>query len=143
MAPEQVLHASTQMSVTNAAGVAFARSLGCELAVLARENSLREIGLIQDAQRAAGKALRERLPREAMSELHLPADRDPVALLRGQDPTRVDALVGDAERRVRTEADRVKGQAESRLAEERARLDAQRAALEKRLRELVRIPGLG
>ena len=56
---------------------------------------------------------------------------------------RVDALVGEAERRVRTEADRVKGQAESRLAEERARLDAQRAALEKRLRELIRIPGLG
>ena len=56
---------------------------------------------------------------------------------------RVDALVADAERRVRSEADRVRGQAESRLAEERARLEAQRAALEQRLRELVRIPGLG
>jgi ElaB/YqjD/DUF883 family membrane-anchored ribosome-binding protein len=56
---------------------------------------------------------------------------------------RVDALVADAERRVRSEADRVRGQAESRLAEERARLEAERAALEQRLRELVRIPGLG
>ncbi len=56
---------------------------------------------------------------------------------------RVDALVGDAERRVRAEADRVRGQAEARLAEERAKLDAQRAALEQRLRELVRIPGIG
>ena len=46
------IHASTQMTITSAAGVEFARDLGCNLVVLARECSLREIGLIQEAQRA-------------------------------------------------------------------------------------------
>lgn len=45
------------------------------------------------AQRAAGKALRERLPREMLGRLDLRNDRDPVALLRGQDPARVETLV--------------------------------------------------
>jgi len=44
------IHASTQMTVTSAAGVEFARNLGANLVVLARENSLKEIAAIQDAQ---------------------------------------------------------------------------------------------
>ena len=49
------VHASTQMTVTSAAGVAFARELGCQLVVLARENSIREIEAIQEAQGTAPK----------------------------------------------------------------------------------------
>ena len=45
------IHGSTQLTVTSPAGVEFARSLGCELVVLARENSIREIEAIQTAQR--------------------------------------------------------------------------------------------
>jgi len=45
------------------------------------------------AQRAAGKSQRSALPREALADLHLPADRDPVALLRSQDDARVEHLV--------------------------------------------------
>ncbi len=56
---------------------------------------------------------------------------------------RVDALVDDKVREARAKADEVKAQAEQRLAEERAKLEAQKAALEARLRELVRIPGIG
>lgn len=43
------IHASTQMTVTSAEGVRFARQLGCNLVVLARECSLREIEKIQSA----------------------------------------------------------------------------------------------
>ncbi|MFZ4640763.1 MAG: peptidase U32 family protein [Nodosilinea sp.] len=41
------IHASTQMTITSAAGVAFARQLGCDLVVLARECSIQEINRIQ------------------------------------------------------------------------------------------------
>ncbi|WP_245395556.1 U32 family peptidase [Anthocerotibacter panamensis] len=41
------IHASTQMTITSAQGVAFARELGCNLVVLARECSLQEITKIQ------------------------------------------------------------------------------------------------
>ena len=41
------IHASTQMTITSAAGVEFAKSLGCQLVVLARECSLKEIDKIQ------------------------------------------------------------------------------------------------
>ena len=43
LSPDFPIHASTQMTVTSAAGVEFARELGCNLAVLARECSIREI----------------------------------------------------------------------------------------------------
>jgi putative protease len=43
VAPGLALHASTQMTVTSPEGVRFARSLGVERVVLARELSLREI----------------------------------------------------------------------------------------------------
>ena len=53
LSPDFPIHGSTQMTVTNDAGVRFARELGAELVVLARENSLKEIEHIQAAQRAA------------------------------------------------------------------------------------------
>jgi U32 family peptidase len=55
ISPDFPIHGSTQMTVTGDAGVEFARELGAELVVLARENSIKEINAIQDAQRAANK----------------------------------------------------------------------------------------
>jgi U32 family peptidase len=49
IAPDLELHASTQMSITDAAGVDFARSLGAARVTLARELSLAEIGAIRRA----------------------------------------------------------------------------------------------
>jgi putative protease len=46
------IHCSTQMTITSAAGVAFARELGASLVVLARENSIKEIAAIQATQSA-------------------------------------------------------------------------------------------
>ncbi|WP_232317226.1 peptidase U32 family protein, partial [Anabaena sp. CA = ATCC 33047] len=55
LSPDFPIHASTQMTITSAPGVEFAKSLGCQLVVLARECSLKEINKIQQqiAQRAA------------------------------------------------------------------------------------------
>jgi putative protease len=47
LSPDFPIHASTQMTITSAAGVEFAQSLGCQLVVLARECSLKEINKIQ------------------------------------------------------------------------------------------------
>ena len=47
LSPDFPIHASTQMTVTSAAGVEFAKELGCQLVVLARECSLPEIEKIQ------------------------------------------------------------------------------------------------
>jgi putative protease len=54
MAPEQVLHASTQMTVTNHEAIALLADLNFKRFVLGRENSLPEIRLIQAA---SGKEL--------------------------------------------------------------------------------------
>ena len=43
LSPDFPIHVSTQMTVTSAAGVEFAEDLGCNLVVLARECSLKEI----------------------------------------------------------------------------------------------------
>ena len=53
LSPDFPIHASTQMTITSAAGVAFARELGCNLVVLARECSIKEIEAIQAAQSAS------------------------------------------------------------------------------------------
>ena len=53
LSPDFPIHASTQMTITSAAGMEFARELGCNLVVLARECSLKEIGQIAAAQPAA------------------------------------------------------------------------------------------
>ncbi|HEY0945888.1 MAG TPA: DUF3656 domain-containing protein [Opitutaceae bacterium] len=50
LSPDFPIHTSTQMTVTSAAGVQFARDLGAQLVVLARENSLKDIETIQAAQ---------------------------------------------------------------------------------------------
>jgi len=53
ISPDFPIHCSTQMTVTSAAGVAFARELGAQLVVLARENSLADIAKINAAQASA------------------------------------------------------------------------------------------
>ena len=57
LSPDFPIHASTQMTVTSAAGVEFARNLGAELVVLARENNLDDIAKIQAATAQAGTTL--------------------------------------------------------------------------------------
>ncbi len=57
LSPDFPIHASTQMTVTSAAGVEFARELGCQLVVLARECSIAEIEKIRAAQTGAGHEL--------------------------------------------------------------------------------------
>ena len=57
LSPDFPIHGSTQMTVTSAAGVEFARELGCQLVVLARECSIREIGEIKAALDARGTPL--------------------------------------------------------------------------------------
>jgi len=57
LSPDFPIHCSTQMTITSAAGVDFARELGAQLVVLARENSLAEIAKIQAAQPAGGLAM--------------------------------------------------------------------------------------
>lgn len=47
LSPDFPIHASTQMTITSAAGVAFAKELGCNLVVLARECSIHEIERIR------------------------------------------------------------------------------------------------
>jgi putative protease len=47
LSPDFPIHASTQMTVTSAAGMEFARELGCNLVVLARECSVTEIEKIR------------------------------------------------------------------------------------------------
>ncbi len=50
LSPDFPIHASTQMTISSAAGVEFARELGCCLVVLARECSIKEIEKIQQKQ---------------------------------------------------------------------------------------------
>jgi putative protease len=57
ISPDFPIHASTQMTVTSAAGVDFARSLGASLAVLGREVSLPEMRNLQTEQGAQGAPL--------------------------------------------------------------------------------------
>jgi putative protease len=56
LSPDFPIHASTQMTVTSAAGVEFARELGCNLVVLARECSIKEIEKINAVGGAAPPA---------------------------------------------------------------------------------------
>ncbi len=55
LSPDFPIHVSTQMTVTSAAGVEFARRLGAQLVVLARENSIAEIQKIQEALHSSAK----------------------------------------------------------------------------------------
>jgi putative protease len=49
--PDLEIHASTQMSITSAAGVRMAEELGCSRVILARELSLREIAKVTEQAR--------------------------------------------------------------------------------------------
>src|ERR1700722_1495816 len=55
LSPDFPIHASTQMTITSAGGVEFARELGCNLVVLARECSIKEIEKINAAQIPGGQ----------------------------------------------------------------------------------------
>ncbi|MDJ0796111.1 MAG: DUF3656 domain-containing protein [Calothrix sp. MO_167.B12] len=57
ISPDFPIHASTQMTITSDAGVEFAESLGCNLVVLARECSLRDINKIQSMMAYRGASL--------------------------------------------------------------------------------------
>ena len=50
ISPDFPIHASTQMTITSAAGVEFARELGCNLVVLARECSIKDIEAIRQGR---------------------------------------------------------------------------------------------
>ena len=50
LSPDFPIHVSTQMTVTSLAGIEFARNLGCNLVVLARECAIKEIESMQLAQ---------------------------------------------------------------------------------------------
>jgi putative protease len=54
LSPDFPVHASTQMTVTSAGGVEFARELGCNLVVLARECSIKEVEKIRESFRVSG-----------------------------------------------------------------------------------------
>lgn len=56
LSPDFPIHASTQMTITSAAGVELARELGCQLVVLARECSLQDIERLE-RELAAGARL--------------------------------------------------------------------------------------
>jgi putative protease len=62
LSPDFPIHTSTQLTVTSAAGVDFARDLGANLVVLARENSIAEIDKIQSAQHSASPPSDSQLP---------------------------------------------------------------------------------
>ncbi len=57
LSPDFPIHASTQMTITSAGGIEFARELGCNLVVLARECSIAEIEKINSALRTPDSAL--------------------------------------------------------------------------------------
>src|SRR6185437_763714 len=55
LSPDFPIHASTQMTITSAAGIEFARELGCNLVVLARECSIKEIEKMGQGSRVEGR----------------------------------------------------------------------------------------
>ncbi len=64
LSPDFPIHGSTQMTVTSAGGVEFAKELGCNLVVLARECSIKEIEKIQAAQNNSNIGSQTSLPLE-------------------------------------------------------------------------------
>ena len=57
LSPDFPIHVSTQMTITSAGGVEFARDLGCNLVVLARECSLKEIAGIVSSEGGTNPSL--------------------------------------------------------------------------------------
>ena len=70
ISPDFPIHVSTQMTITSAAGVEFARELGCNLVVLARECSLKEIEALQSAQLAGYQLSTVQPPSTSARSLH-------------------------------------------------------------------------
>ena len=68
---------------------------------------------------------------------------DEVRRAEAQVRARVDELVDAKVQEARARADEIKSEVQQRVAAERARLEVQRTALEQRLRDLVKIPGIG
>jgi putative protease len=64
ISPDFPIHSSTQMTITSAAGVEFARELGCNLAVLARECSIKEIEKINAVDNSSLTTHHSSLPLE-------------------------------------------------------------------------------
>jgi putative protease len=77
ISPDFPIHASTQMTVTSAAGVEFCRELGCNLVVLARECSIAEIEKINQTGRSSPHAASEN---NASSEAAAREDARPAAM---------------------------------------------------------------
>ena len=73
LSPDFPIHCSTQMTITSAAGVDFARELGAQLVVLARENSISEIEKINAAQ---ADSCRAGSPDPAENSSHLESGPD-------------------------------------------------------------------
>src|SRR5436309_9037725 len=70
LSPDFPIHASTQMTITSAGGVELARELGCNLVVLARECSIKEIEKIRVGCRgSSGYRGAEADPRGVFSNL--------------------------------------------------------------------------
>ena len=74
LSPDFPIHASTQMTVTSAAGVDFARDLGCNLVVLARECSIKEIEKLRHGVRANAADANQALSRPPTSAATLPLE---------------------------------------------------------------------
>ena len=88
------------------------------------------LGIKTNIASAVGDALREQLGEE-------------VRRAEQQVRARVDALVNEKVAEARAYADGARSEVDTRIAAERARLQEQRTALEAKLRDLVRIPGIG
>src|SRR5258708_3924892 len=95
ISPDFPIHVSTQMTITSAAGVEFARELGCNLVVLARECSIKEIEQIrqesrmssaegQGADMAAGNFPSTLVPRPSSPPLRVFVARAPFVAYSGQ-----------------------------------------------------------
>lgn len=88
------------------------------------------LGVRTNVANAVGSALREQLG-------------DEVRRAEQQVRARVDELVESKVAEARAAGDQARAQVTARIDEERARLETQKQALEARLRELTRIPGIG
>ena len=89
LSPDFPIHASTQMSITSAAGVRFARELGCNLVVLARECSISDIEKIQ-------KVISEPVIRNQSAEDQVAPSSMTHALITGYSPLPLEVFVHGA-----------------------------------------------
>src|SRR6185503_10183680 len=74
LSPDFPIHASTQMTITSAGGVQFARELGCNLVVLARECSIKEIENIGGCARESAALSDANFTRALTSAATLPLE---------------------------------------------------------------------